>query len=255
MEDKYNLAVVFVLIFVTALAYPFTSLGDSWMIYGLSSYSFLVEGNYFTIITSMFTHTDVFHIFWNMCFLFLFGVFLAALIGWKKFLLIYFLGGIAGGIAWIIYPLIDISSSEVIAVGASGAVFAVISAFAAAKPDNLDNIIEKSKILRVFRAAGNTPFFFMIYNLSTGPGILGFFGVIIYFVGSTLVDILSGSSTCYAAHFGGIISGALMGYFFKYKPDKKNKKNRETEEKSYGEYMPLHDYTNNLQTIFNNPKF
>lgn len=242
-DDTKAVIVVFALIFLTALAYPFTSLGENWLVYGLQPYSFLAEGKHYTIITSMFTHVDEFHIFWNMGFLLLFGVFLAVLTGWKKFLLVYFLGGIAGGIAWIMYPLIDLSSAEVTAVGASGAVFAVISAFATAKPEHIDDVIEKSKILKIFRAAGNTPLFFIIYNLATGPGILGFFGVVVYFIVNALSDILSGAPTCHAAHLGGIISGALMGYLFKYRPAKKKK----TKEKSYGDYMPLRDYTKILK--------
>lgn len=239
-EDYKALIVVLALITATAAAYPFTSLGENWMIYGIQPYSFLFEGKFYTLITSMFTHIDEFHIFWNMAFLLIFGVFLAVFIGWKKFLTVYFIGGIAGGIAWVLYPIIDIYSSEITAVGASGAVFAVMSALATAKPKYIDDAIEKSKILKIFRAAGNTQLFFLIYNMATGPGILGFIGVLIYFIATTALDILSGAPTCHPAHLGGIISGALMGYLFKSRTGKKKGK---AKEKSYGDYMPIRDYT------------
>ncbi|MDP7260534.1 MAG: rhomboid family intramembrane serine protease [archaeon] len=79
-----------------------------------------------TLITHMFMHGGATHLLYNMFALALFGTILEVTIGWRKFLVIYFVGGLVAGLAAI--PFYNAS------IGASGAVFAVMGALAVLKP-------------------------------------------------------------------------------------------------------------------------
>jgi len=68
----------------------------------------------------MFVHAGFWHLFANMLTLFFFGSYLARLVGSGKFLFVYFAGGILGNILFIL-----LAPSLAVAVGASGAVFAL----------------------------------------------------------------------------------------------------------------------------------
>ena len=82
-----------------------------------------------TLITSMFIHADIWHITTNMLTLYFFGTFLASVAGIARFLIVYFLGGVAGGLLFIL-----LSPPNSVAIGASGAVFAVGATVAIIKP-------------------------------------------------------------------------------------------------------------------------
>lgn len=78
-----------------------------------------------TIVTYMFVHDPhgISHILFNMLGLFFFGPQLEAHLGSKRFLWLYFAGGITGGLACFITP-------QVFTIGASAAVFGVFFGFA-----------------------------------------------------------------------------------------------------------------------------
>jgi rhomboid protease GluP len=79
----------------------------------------------YRIVTAMFLHESIVHIGVNMLSLYFVGVITEQLFGRGRFLLIYFLGGIAGGIAQAF--LVPAAPS----LGASGAIFAIFGAFGA----------------------------------------------------------------------------------------------------------------------------
>jgi membrane associated rhomboid family serine protease len=54
------------------------------------------------IITSMFTHYDFTHILFNMWTFYFFGSAILQILGNKKFWLIYMIGGVAGGIVYVL---------------------------------------------------------------------------------------------------------------------------------------------------------
>lgn len=239
-NDKKALIVGLFLIATTIAAYPFTSTGDNWQIYGIQSYRFFQEGEFGSLITAIFTHADEWHLFLNVTFLFVFGTTLAVFIGWKKFLVVYFIGGIIGNLAWVIYPIIDKEAVYITAVGASGAVFAVMAALAIAKPKNAIDIAEKSEILKFFPYTWGLG---LIYTLVMGEGILGFFGIIFYFLLITIFDLIAGGATAHAAHFGGLLAGLVFGYLFKCKNGSIGEKAKDDAyEKKYEDIMPVHDY-------------
>ena len=77
-----------------------------------------------TIVTYMFVHAGLGHLFFNMLGLFFFGPRLEAKLGNRRFLNLYFLSGITGGVLSFFF------SMGTIIVGASGAVFGVFMGFA-----------------------------------------------------------------------------------------------------------------------------
>ncbi len=83
------------------------------------------------LVTYMFLHANIGHIFFNMWGLYIFGKGVAIILGRKRFLSLYFISGIFGGLVWVAanwkspYPVI----------GASGAVFGVMLAMAMLDPN------------------------------------------------------------------------------------------------------------------------
>jgi membrane associated rhomboid family serine protease len=76
-----------------------------------------------TLITSMFMHAGLPHLFVNMFSLLFIGNFVEKLIGKKRFLRLYFTSGIFAGIFFVIVTYLTGSDLNVYAVGASGAIF------------------------------------------------------------------------------------------------------------------------------------
>src|SRR5215472_802153 len=78
-----------------------------------------------TLITALFVHAGFLHVAGNMLYLWIFGPDIEYLTGPIRFLVFYLVCGIAAGLAQIIaFP-----GSEVVAIGASGAIAGVLGAF------------------------------------------------------------------------------------------------------------------------------
>lgn len=94
-----------------------------------------------TIITYAFVHdlTGIFHIFFNMLFFYWFGRIFVEYLGSDKLIAVYFLGAIAGAIAYLlVYNLIPFYEARTPGggmVGASAAVYAISVATATLLPD------------------------------------------------------------------------------------------------------------------------
>lgn len=138
------------------------------------------------IVTSMFVHDGFFHLFANMITLFFFGSFLNRLIGSGKLLLVYFGGGILGNIFFVLLGTLLYPDSLALAVGASGAVFALGGALAVMQPN-----------LRVFIFPIPAPMPLWIAVIG-GFVILSFLPYI-----------------AWEAHLGGLLFGLIAGYLFK----------------------------------------
>ncbi|MBS3138837.1 rhomboid family intramembrane serine protease [Candidatus Woesearchaeota archaeon] len=79
-----------------------------------------------TLVTAIFLHGDLGHLLFNMFALTLFGAILESIVGRKKFLLIFFVGGVIASIGSIfLYKA---------ALGASGAIFAILGTLAILRP-------------------------------------------------------------------------------------------------------------------------
>ena len=92
-----------------------------------------------TLITYMFTHKDVWHILFNMLWLYWFGrIFLEYLDG-RKLVAVYLLGGISGALVYIfsfnVFPAFTGVVADSVAIGASASVMAIVIAIATYVPD------------------------------------------------------------------------------------------------------------------------
>lgn len=92
-----------------------------------------------TLITYMFTHKDIWHILFNMLWLYWFGKIFLEYLDQKKLVAVYILGGLSGGLVYIlsfnIFPAFTGMVAESVAIGASASVMAVVIAIAAYVPD------------------------------------------------------------------------------------------------------------------------
>ena len=161
----------------------------------------IVQGqDMYTLLTSMFMHGGWMHLIGNMLFLWVFADNIEAKIGSINFLAFYMLGGLAASVAHIIFNL----SSPIPAVGASGAISAVLGAYLMMFP--------KSKI-KVFVA-----YIFRTFHM---PALyfLGFWGV--QQIVNGFITIIPSNQTAHTAgvawwaHIGGFLFGIILGYFAK----------------------------------------
>jgi membrane associated rhomboid family serine protease len=81
---------------------------------------------WWSVVTYMFAHQDFWHVFWNMYALFIFGPRLEHLWGPKKFAFFYFLSGLGGLVCYTLF----FRDSGALLLGASGAIFGVMGAYA-----------------------------------------------------------------------------------------------------------------------------
>ncbi len=92
-----------------------------------------------TLITYMFTHKDVWHILFNMLWLYWFGRIFLEYLDQRKLIAVYLLGGICGALVYIlsfnIFPVYTDVVAESVAIGASASVMAIVIAIAAYVPD------------------------------------------------------------------------------------------------------------------------
>jgi len=148
---------------------------------GLQTASFLERP--WTIVTNLFVHGGIWHLLFNMITLYFFGTFLIRLVGTRDFLIIYFLGGIAGNIVFMLFAYFHLLTSPFsIVIGASGAIFALGGALALLTPR-----------LRVFVFPIPVPMPLWI-------AVIGGF-VIMVFVGGV----------AWQGHLGGLVFGLLAG--------------------------------------------
>jgi len=82
-----------------------------------------------TILTSSFIHGDIFHFLINMVALYLFGNTVLKMIGWKRFLIVYFSAAIVSSFFFIV-----IASPGYMVLGSSGAIFGLAAVAAVLIP-------------------------------------------------------------------------------------------------------------------------
>ena len=123
------------------------------------------------------------HIFANMFTLYFFGSYVSRLMGQNKFLMVYFGGGILGNILYIL-----LGTPLSIAVGASGAVYALAGALVVMMPN-----------LKV-----------RLYLIIPMPLWVV---VLVFFVIWSIPGVIPGIA--WQAHLGGLILGCIAGYFFR----------------------------------------
>jgi len=130
----YNATII--LIVVNILFFLFTFVDKQGLLvylYLIPSY-ILSAGAWWQVVTYMFIHSGWAHIFFNMLALFLFGIQLEQRMGSTEFLMYYFVCGIGAGI-FTVFLNAATGQGMVPVVGASGAIYGLLLAFAAFFPD------------------------------------------------------------------------------------------------------------------------
>ena len=82
------------------------------------------------LITYMFLHSSIWHIFFNMLALYFFGPDVERTVGRRRFIFLYLIWGVFGGLGWLLISARDITPC----IGASGAIFGVLGMFSALFP-------------------------------------------------------------------------------------------------------------------------
>ena len=154
-----------------------------------TSLAFIYDGkinaaNLLQFVTSGFTHSDWWHFFFNMWALYLFGSLVTPHMNGGKFLGLYLSGVIVGN---AIYVACNLNSDPFKLMGASGAVFAIMTAAATVEP-------ERRFMMLFFPAPVKTTTLVIVY---------------------TLLEILFAinfqtGNIAHLAHIGGVIGGYIM---------------------------------------------
>lgn len=143
-----------------------------------------------TPFTSMFMHGGWMHLIGNMLFLWIYGNNVEDYFGPVKFLLFYFVAGLA---AIALYTLFS-PSSDIPLVGASGAIAGVMGAYIVLHPR------AKITVLIIF--------FFIQFVQLPAKVVLGIW--FIYQILMSVVGSASGGGVAWLAHVGGFIFGYLV---------------------------------------------
>lgn len=112
-----------------------------WLVTSLSmpAHLPLLLYKFFTPLTYMFTHENLFHILFNMIWLYLMGRIFEDFLSSKQFTFTYLAGGLAGAVFYILayntFPAFETSLQNSVILGASAAVSAIVFATATLVPD------------------------------------------------------------------------------------------------------------------------
>ncbi len=147
---------------------------------------FIKKYQIWRLVTYTFLHIDFWHIFFNMWGIYLFGMPLERLMGYKRFLALYFASGVIGALLWLPFNWNTVSSC----IGASGALFGVMTACAMAFPN--------AKVMLLF-----PPIPMKMRTM-----------VICYIVLELLLSFNSYSQIAHLVHLGGALGGFLYIRYF-----------------------------------------
>lgn len=150
---------------------------------GVLTTSSLLDGQYYTLITSMFLHGGLMHLLCNMITMYYIGTVIEDVFGPVRFLIIYFLSGIAGGLTSMAVMIAAGENGGV--VGASGALFGLFGAYG-------------YLLVREHRK----PVVFM--RPTSSSDLKGFFGFLVL---NIIIGLTPGIAM--EAHIGGMICGLL----------------------------------------------
>jgi len=180
-----NLIIINVIVFVLSAMLPIENWLALWN----------VRSNYFRpyqLFTYMFCHADFFHIFFNMLLLSFFGPILEEFWDQKRFLLFYMAAGIGAAVFNILMDLFFGVGTFGVMIGASGAVYGVMTAF---------GIIFPNMELRLLFLPISFKAKYMVMVLGSIAIFSGFRST-------------PGDNTAHLAHLGGIVMAIILIQFW-----------------------------------------
>lgn len=168
------LAINIIVYFLTLLP----GIGDEIVWRGISYNLLVANGEWWRLVSALFLHGGFTHILFNMFSLFVFGPELERMIGKGRFLVIYFVAGLAGNVLTYV-----IQDWQYASLGASGAIYGLFGAYGALVYIKKNSIPQLKQVIL--------------------PIII--VGVIMTFVSSNINII---------AHLGGLGTGFVLGLYF-----------------------------------------
>ncbi|WKZ31436.1 MAG: rhomboid family intramembrane serine protease [Candidatus Dojkabacteria bacterium] len=200
-KSKIFPVVTVVLILINVLFFVFQYLQSDLELF-LQSYALIpteliANGEWLTLVTSMFIHGGALHLFSNMWYLWVFGDNVEAKMGSGKYLLFYLVAGLVAalvqlGISW---------DTNVAIIGASGAISGVLGYYAVAFPQSKI----KSFIIAYPRVG--------IYDISAKYLLAFWFAL--QFLNSLLSYSNGEGGVAWGAHVGGFLFGAGIAWLGK----------------------------------------
>lgn len=164
----------------------------------------ILQGKYlWTLLTHVFIHGGLFHLFINMFVLFSLGGLSERIIGRKRFFWFYVLSGLFAGVLSVVFSGLYGSSTlgarifgspDVFMVGSSGAIFAIAGLFVMLLP--------RLKFMIIFLPFFSLPAYMMV------PLVL---------LITWLATIAGNFPIGNVAHFGGFVAGIAYGFYLKTK--------------------------------------
>lgn len=196
-------SILFIILNIVIFAWMVLSLDQEgihgiYMEYGSIPAAFMAGEDWLTLFSAMFLHGGLIHLVGNMIFLYVFADNIEASVGSTRFLIFYLLGGIVAGLAHILFN----GSSQIPAIGASGAISAVLGAYLIMFPASKIRVF----IIILFSRANIPAFLFLgiwiIQQLVSGIGSMG---------GAHLES----GGVAWWAHIGGFFYGIVAGFYLR----------------------------------------
>jgi membrane associated rhomboid family serine protease len=199
-EGVKNLLIINFIAFLATIILPFNLLqyGALWHPANLPPYDFFEP---YQLLTHIFLHGSLGHIFSNMLALWMFGSAMEATWGTKRFLTYYFVCGLGASGLYLLVEYLTIQTGFYPPiVGASGAVFGLLLAFGMTYPNNYINLY--------FFIPIKAKYFVALYAaIELYAGVSNQYNIV-RGVGST-------SNVAHFAHLGGMLIGfILITYWF-----------------------------------------
>jgi len=147
-----------------------------------------------TLLTSMFLHGGWMHLGGNMLYLWIFGDNLEKIMGAARFVIFYLICGLAASFAHIMFG----ASSNIPAVGASGAISGVLGGYLLLFPSNRVRVLTRGGIVHVPALV-----------------VLGLWIVIQFINGvGSMAQTSETGGVAYMAHIGGFVAGLALVKLF-----------------------------------------
>lgn len=196
---SYAFIILNVLIFLYQISLE-PSLQEAFVYeYGSIPREILRGEDWFTLFTSMFLHGGWMHLIGNMLFLWVFADNIEATIGSFRFVIFYFIGGLAAHAAHIYFNW----DSSIVTVGASGAISAVMGAYLVMFPSS------RVRVLILFFTVRIPAILFLgfwIWQQSANG------------LAALEINTAESAGVAWWAHIGGFVYGAIAGlYYRRYK--------------------------------------
>lgn len=125
------IAINVIVYLLTSYENRFLMVGNHWVALGGFIPSLLeATDQLYRLLSSMFLHSDLFHILFNMYFLYMFGRAIEKVMGKWRFLALYIASGVSAAIFHVAFSFLGGASAYAIpAIGASGAISGVLGAY------------------------------------------------------------------------------------------------------------------------------